>query len=147
MTILLSTPGVQMAAGGGSPVANCCNLTAFHSSPSQTNALIRVLRAGQMQVRNGGAWSTICNFVDSGLPDAAIGDLYEVRVIQSSGGTLDINAGLNTWLAISTTRSWGISDSPGQFQSFSGTIEVREIADTANTSGTCTVTLNTEDGS
>lgn len=92
--------------------------------------------------------TTIGQYVASGLPDASIGLLYEVRTTQSSGDVLTgLNSGLNVWLQISGNRGWGFNDSPGQFKTFLGEYEIREIANPSNTSGLANVVLNTEDGS
>lgn len=122
-------------------------ISVFHSSGSNSVAQFRVQRDGDIHRLNP-SQTTIGQFVDSGLPDAAVGDRYEVRVIQTAGDTLTgFNAGLNIWLQISGNRGWGFNDSPGLFKTFDGNWEVREIADPANTSGIKSVSLDTEDGS
>jgi hypothetical protein len=131
----------------GTPRAQNQIINAFNSSPTNSRAGFSVARDGDIHLRQGGGNPDVGDYVGSGLPDANIGTLYEVRTIQTSGDTLTFNAGLNVFLPISSTRQWEFSDSPGEFRSFGGNYEIREIADTSNTSGVKSVTLNTEDGS
>lgn len=145
MTIMMGGAGAS-GAGARTPRAINVTINEFHTSGSNSRAEFQVQRDGDIigiapnQIDRG-------DYVASGLPDANIGLLYEVRVIQSSGDTLTTSAGLNVFLQINGTLAWGFNDTPGQFRDFVGTYEVREIADTSNTSGTKSVDLHTEDGS
>lgn len=44
-------------------------------------------------------------------------------------GTGDSPGTLNTWQALSTTRSWGFNSSTSGLLSFSGTLEIRRVVD------------------
>ncbi len=145
MTIMMGGAGaVQLA---GSPQAQNQTINAFHTSGSNSRAGLTLQRDGDILRRQGSSNTDVGDYVDSGLPDADIGLLFEVRVIQTSGDTLTVSPGLNVFLQINGNREWAFNDSPGQFRDFGGTYEVREIANPSNTSGTASLTLSTEDGS
>ncbi len=147
MSIVMMMGAAAVVGAGGSPKAQNITINVFHTSGSNSRAEFNVQRDGDIN-RINPSQVDIGDYVGSGLPDANIGLLYEVRVIQTSGDTLTgANAGLNTWLQINGTLGWGFNDSPGQFKDFGGNWEVREIADVSNTSGVKSVSLNTEDGS
>ncbi len=140
--------GVAAVVGaGGSPQAQAVTINAFNSSGSNSRAGMTLQRDGDILRRQGASNTDVGDYVASGLPDADIGLLYEVRVIQSSGDALTNSPGLNVFLQISGNRLWDFNDSPGQFKDFVGTYEVREIADTGNTSGAVSCEFHTEDGS
>lgn len=147
MSIVMMMATAAVVGSGQTPRAQNQNISAFNTSASNSRAGFSVQRDGDILRRQGGSNADVGDYVGSGLPDANIGTLYEVRTIQTSGDTLTFNAGLNVFLPISSTRQWEFSDSPGEFRSFGGNYEIREIADTSNTSGVKSVTLNTEDGS
>lgn len=133
---------------GGSPQAQCFNLgTVFNSNATSTLAQMQLLRDARILTKRGSAASINAgNYVASGAT-ATIGDLYEAFVHQVSGDVLDVNAGLESWVTISVTRTWNYNSTPGDFESGSFTYQVREIADPSNISAVCTFTLETEDGS
>ena len=145
MTIMMGGAGAAQTAGG-TPRAQNQIINEFHTSGSNSRAEFQVQRDGDIIGISPNS-SDLGDYVDSGLPDANIGLLYEVRVIQTSGDTLSTSAGLNMWLQINGTLAWGFNDTPGAFKDFGGNWEVREIADVSNTSGVKSVSLNTEDGS
>jgi len=61
--------------------------------------------------------------------NAAIGQYYEVQLVKSSGSSPSTGS-LNTWLALSSNRSWNWQTTTSL--DFSGTVTVREIANTSN---------------
>lgn len=144
MTIMMGATGV--AAIIAFPRAQNFSVIAFMSNGANSVAAFDVRRNGSVN-RFSPNQTDLGDYVSSGLPDATIGDLYEIRVIQSSGDTLTDDAGLNVFLQISSNLRWGFDDTPGAFKAFVGTWEVREIANPSNTSGTASLVLNTEDGS
>ena len=149
MTIMMGAAGATnfTTIDDASPVAQNVTISAFHTSGSNSRAGLQVQRDGDILERNGASNNDVGDYVASGLPNADIGLLYEVEVIQTSGDTLTNDAGLSEWLQINGTLTWDFNDTPGAFKSFNGTYEIREIADTSNTSGTKSVSLDTEDGS
>jgi hypothetical protein len=147
MSIVMMMATAAVVGSGQTPRAQNQNISAFNTSASNSRAGFSVQRDGDILRRQGGSNADVGDYVGSGLPDANIGLLYEVRVIQSSGNTLTNSAGLNVFLQINGTLTWDFNDAPGQFKSFNGTYEVREIADPSNTSGTATLSFETEDGS
>jgi hypothetical protein len=147
MSIVMMMATAAVVGSSQTPRAQNQTVTAFHSNASNSRAGFSLTRAGDIFRRAGGSNTDVGDYVGSGLPDANIGLLYEVRVIQSSGDTLTTSAGLNVFLQINGTLIWEFNDTPGAFKDFGGTYEVREIADPSNTSGTATLSFNTEDGS
>lgn len=136
-----------VSRGGGSPQAQCSNLgTVFNSNPTSTLAQMQLLRDGRIQTRRGASTTNEGNYVASGAT-ATIGDLYEAFVHQVSGDVLDLNSGLESWVAISATRTWNYNSTPGDFEMGNFTYQIREIANPGNISAVCTFTLETEDGS
>lgn len=135
-----------MSGGGGSPNAQCTGVTAFDSGVSQSEAGFRVTNPGAIERVLASGNTFIANYVDSTPPD--VGDDFEIMVTQSAGDALTgINSGLNVWLQINVTRTWSFDDSPGEFKTFTGNFQVREIADTGNISASCSLQFDTEDGS
>lgn len=143
---MLSLP-FGLLTGKAAQLAKCVNIFANDSDPINSRAGFQVRRDGSIRRDNGGVIVTVSDYVTSGLPDAAVGDRYEIKVEKTSGGVLTADAGTGVWLTISSTLIWHFNDTPGQFRMWAGTYEIREIADPANIAGPCTVTINTEDGS
>jgi hypothetical protein len=71
---------------------------------------------------------------------ALVGD-YEVRATAS--GDTPTGSALNTWLALSTTRSWDLTASPGNFLSTTLTVEIRDTA-TSTVRATATVNMTSD---
>lgn len=128
--------------------AQCCSVFAGDTNSGQTFAGFRVIEDGQVQKRQGQSqpWVTQCNYVTAGL-NPLVGNDFEIKVEKVSGFTPQLNAGLGVWFPINGTLTWAITENPGQFRNFQGTYQIREIAVPSNISGTCNITLDTEDGS
>lgn len=59
-----------------------------------------------------------------------VGSNSDFEVYLSGTGTTPSGSALNTWLPLSTTRTWGLSAGSGPaFQSFSGTVQIRRASD------------------
>jgi hypothetical protein len=92
---------------------------------------IRVLRNGTVEEIIDATWTAQNSGVEW-LDDnsATIGDSYEVFL--SGSGDTPSGPGLSTWHTINATREWLLEASGGS-ESFSGTIQIREIAVPSNT--------------
>ena len=119
-------------AGSSSPVVSVAPTSAFCSNDTIVNVGIRVNRDGTIDVQdNCSGYAYDQDWVTSGLPDATIGDDYEVRLtVNTTAPTSGPTTG--AWHTISSTRTWAWS-SAATFDSGDWTIEIREIADTGNT--------------
>lgn len=147
MSFFHASSGITQAVGA-SPAAQCVNLgTVFNTNAASTRAEMSVQRNGQISTRRGATTTDNGDFVASGLPDATIGDLYEVQVNQLSGDALSVSAGLASFLQINGFLNWNYNDTPGAFKQGTFNYQIREIADVSNISALCTFTLETEDGS
>lgn len=144
---MLSLP-FGLLTGKAFQLAKCVNIFSSHVSPVATTAGFQVRRDGTIYKNQGGVLTYLSDYVTVGLPDPDVGIRYEIFVTKTGGaGTLDIDAGLDTWLPINGTLSWAVSDTPGAFRNWLGTYQIREIADPGNIAGPCSLTFDTEDGS
>jgi len=73
---------------------------------------------------------------------AGVGSDFEARLTASSG-SVDSGPSLSVWHTISSDLTWEITHGPSGTQEFVGTLEVREIANTGNSSS-ATVTIRVE---
>lgn len=71
------------------------------------------------------------------ISNVALVGNYEVRVTAS--GDVPTGSAVNTWLELSTTRSWDLTASPGNLLSTTLTVEIR---DTATSTVRATATIN-----
>jgi hypothetical protein len=57
------------------------------------------------------------------------GSNYEARVTKTAGDDLTTGT-VNTWLALSSTRSWGLTETRNGFfsKTFTGTLEIRDAS-------------------
>lgn len=135
-----------LLTGEPARLAKCCSVFAGDSNSGQTFAGFQVRRTGDVWRRSGSLnpWTMQCDYVTAGK-EPTVGDEFEIKV--EGTGHLDIDAGLGVWLALTSTRSWAISENPGQFRMFNGTYQIREIAVPSNISSTCSLNFDTEDGS
>lgn len=80
------------------------------------------------------------NYISSADRTSTIGDLYEMKVVKTSGNAA-IQGGLvdDTWYTINTDRELYYTASFVE-KTYVGTLHVREIADTANEK-TCAINL------
>jgi len=104
-------------------------LVSDNADPSYS--AIRVNRDGTVEEYISGAFvaqNVGVEWISDGT--ATIGDAYEVRIT----GTGDTPTGLalNTWYTINTSRVWQLEADEANLLEFSGTITIREIANTAN---------------
>ena len=136
-----------VAKGGSAsgPIVSISNMFAFCSNPGFVDVGVRALRDGTIQVEdNCGGFAFDQNYLTSGLPDATIGDNYEV-MMTLLGGTPPTAGSLGIWQQINVTRSWTFSE-PATFDAGVWRMEIREIAVPANTD-LANFDWNTEDGS
>lgn len=72
---------------------------------------------------------------------------YEVRVVKTSGTNNIQPNNLGSWLALTVTRTFSDNNVTieGNY-SWLGTVEIREIANTSNTTGTISLTMTVDNG-
>lgn len=144
MSILLAAVGGSAAAGA----ADTLTLNALSSTRAVTDSTavagVHVQRDGYVdELVNGVSWVAQnggTEWIDNNASD--IGDDYEVKLTKSSG-TDPAGPTLGSWHTISTTREWTLTQTTWGVKTFSGTMEIREIADTGNSvSASVTITAN-----
>ena len=123
-------PGFSVAAFG------------FPSLGEYAQAAFEVNSDGSVQGvdQSGFGYSVVYSSTWIPTTDAGIIDDYEIRVQQVSGSTIGGDS-LNTWLNLSTNRSWAIGDFyPGSVAA-TANVQIRNAA-TGNVLETATVTLS-----
>lgn len=118
------------------------------SSPYSSKAGIRVDRDGFINELSGGAsWvkqNSGIEWIDDNSSD--IGDSYEVYVTQTSGNeALDVGTE-DSWTTINTNLEFSFTRTAPGVGTWLGTIEIREIADTGNTTGAVNIVLDVDNG-
>lgn len=79
------------------------------------------------------------SFTNQAVTPSIHTNLYEVRLTGS--GTTPTGSSLNSWLALSSPRSWSFTQNVEGSSSFSGTIEIRAIG-SSTTITSASVTLS-----
>lgn len=117
---------------------------AFSTSASSVG--IRLTRGGQYHVGDSSS-SLTPTYSDIGgnewvnQESATVGDAFEA-MLETSSGTLSSGTA-DSWLALSSTRSWEVSQNGVGTKTFTGTLKIRRgstVMDTAAISLTATVT-------
>lgn len=120
------------------------NFSASNSdSPGPVSASIRLTTDGYLQRDIGAGYLNVnagVEWIDNNT--AGVGSDYEVQLTKTTG-TTPTGPTLATYHALSSTRTWTITRVPTGTTSFTGTLTVREIADTSNTVS-CTVTISAQ---
>lgn len=102
--------GMQMAmmgAGGGDIMAlSSTTISDTQTDPIDCSVAFRLRNTGRVAYGVGAA-PTYSDQYDWVTPTSNAG-LYEARVTLNSG-TLDINSGVGTWLALTSDRTWGVT--------------------------------------
>ncbi len=110
-------------------------ISGWHQVPNgqEAHAGIRVKRNGDVQEKSG-TWSTqniLTEWFTQACKTATIGDDYECYL--SGTGDTPTGDALDTWLAVTVDREW-LLDKTGAWGEveFTGTMQIREIADPPN---------------
>lgn len=142
---LIAGQGVFIAASQGLPTIAVANTSSFCSSAGTVQVGIRVNNDGTIDVRdNCGVFSFDHDYLST--TGAGEGDPFEVQCSVNSGTSPSSGPTLNTYHALTANRTWVWSATPGEFNSGSWRITVREVADTGN-NDFGDYTWDTEDGS
>jgi hypothetical protein len=95
--------------------------SAFAFSPASASAIARLTSAGEVERSlNGGGYTNISTWLRAG-----IGAGYECQMVMVSG--TNFVGTLNTWLALSSNRSWSLSQSGVGTTSGIGTLSIRPV--------------------
>ena len=133
------------AVGAPSPTVSLPTTTTINQSDSAPGAV-----SGNITALSNGdytATGVLFGLADTWVADvdqvAGLGDDYEVRLTKSAGADPASGPALATWHTISSNIVWEWTQSFGAgTTSFTGTLEVREITNTANIdSSSVSVTL------
>lgn len=131
-------------------------LTALSSSgldfgaPYSATAGVRVLTTGNVEELGFSGWSAqnpSTEWIDAFGDDVASD--YEVQLVQStsSGSASRVGPALSTYHTISSTRAWTWEKTTVGSFTWTGTMYIREIADTSNiVSATVFISLEVESG-
>lgn len=125
-------------AAGAALAIGITFLTDINFGGGSAYAGFRLERDGDYATREGASWSYAGygdNWIESGEHAATVGDDYEAYADKTSG-----NSGLwiggwvdgTTYTTISSTLTHFVQDNIGSEQTSSGTVRVREIANTSN---------------
>jgi hypothetical protein len=114
------------------------------SSPYSALSGVKVDTDGYLYKIVGGAWSQ--QSATYWISDkAATKSNYECKMTGTGSTPNYYGLALNTWYTLSSDRSWGLHKTSVGLLTFSGTLYIREIADTSN-QVTCSVSLQSEAG-
>jgi hypothetical protein len=115
------------------------------STPYDARAAVKVDTDGYMYRLVSGSFSQVSGS-DYWINDkAATKSNYECKMTGTGTTPNDYGLSLNTWYTLSSDRTWGLIRTSSGSESFSGTLYIREIADTGN-QVTCSITLEVEAG-
>ena len=141
----------QGAAAGAQGTLALTNLSSSDfdvTAPYDSTAGVRVLTSGNVQeLTGGGSWSSqnpSTEWIDAFGSGESASD-YEVKLTKTAGTDPTSGPSLGVWHTISATRQWELNSTIIGLTSFSGTMDIREIADTGN-SVSASVTLTVENG-
>jgi hypothetical protein len=98
------------------------------TAPTDAIAQFQLTSAGDIRMTT--ANNTVVDVGDFLLPVLNVAG-YEARMVQNSGTSLG-GAALNTFLALSTTRTWTLTQTATGGLSANSTLTVREIANPSN---------------
>ena len=126
-------------------------LTALDSSfydptPAYSSTVgIRLLTTGDVEEYLSSSTWTAQNSGTEWINDLTGVSASDYECYLSGTGTTPSGPALNTWHTISATQQWTITRTTAGTSYFSGTLQIREIADTANTVSAA-VTLSATNG-
>lgn len=123
-----STPRLSEFAGKVFPAANssAINSTGFDTAISTNNASF------SFEIRSDGLTKSYVGGIENHSGTwllSGTASNYEARVTKTAGD--DLTSGTqNTWQALSSTRSWGLTETRNGFYSktFTGTLEIRDAS-------------------
>lgn len=115
------------------------------TSPYFALAGVKVDTDGYMYRIVSNAWSLVSGSQYWINDKAATKSNYQCRLTGTGSVPNYYGLSLNTWYTLSSDRAWGLSQTTVGLKSFSGTLEIREIADTSNIVS-CSISLNVEAG-
>lgn len=127
---------IGAAGGGGSATITVAaqSIQGFTVSPTTASATYRLNTNGSVyQKINAGAYTLVSVGPNWCVP-ASQASNYECYVTLISGS--GVTGTLNTWLALSTTRDWTVSQSAVGFKSASLSVGIRRIGGTSITANT-----------
>lgn len=108
----------------------------FAFSPASASAAVRLTSAGEVERSlNGGAYANLFTWLLAGT-----GAGYECHMTMVSG--TDFTGTLDTWLALSSNRTWSLSQSGIGTTSGVGTLSIRPVG--GGVIASCTVTVSAE---
>jgi hypothetical protein len=102
-----------------------------------SNGELTTFATGPGLVTHAGEWMVTPNAVPSGD--------YEIRATRSGSGPGLSGSALDTWLALSTTRSWALSAATGGYRQANLEISIRQVA-TGAVLATANVLLEIDSG-
>lgn len=117
----------------------------FVGPPWDSTAGVRVLRNGTIEEIFADSWTAQnsgVEWIDNNASD--IGDSYEV-FLTGTGNNPTSGPALDAWHTISSTQTWLLANAIEADVQFTGTMTIREIADTGN-SVSAGVTLTANNG-
>ncbi len=112
------------------------------SSPWSSSAAIKVNTNGEVQECSNGSCisqNAGVEWIDAFGASEDSSD-YEAYMTKTSGTTPSGTA-VDTWVTISSNLSWTLTRTSQGTTTFNGTLEIREIADTSNTTGAVSVII------
>jgi hypothetical protein len=109
------------------------------SSPYNARAAVKVDFNGSMYRLVSNSFSALISDKGATMSD------YECKMEGTGNTPNDYGLSLSTWYTISTDRTWGLIRTAIGVETFSGTLYIREIADTGN-QVTCSISLEVEAG-
>jgi hypothetical protein len=114
------------------------------SSPYNARAAVKVDFNGSMYRLVSNSFSALSATYWISDKGATMSD-YECKMEGTGNTPNDYGLSLSTWYTISTDRTWGLIRTAIGVETFSGTLYIREIADTGN-QVTCSISLEVEAG-
>lgn len=115
------------------------------SAPYDARAAVKVDTDGYMYRLVGGSFSQVSGSQYWINDKTATMSNYECKMEGTGSTPNDYGLNLSTWYTLSSDRTWGLIRTVAGQESFSGTLYIREIADTSN-QVTCSISLDVECG-
>jgi hypothetical protein len=113
--------------------------------PYSALAGVKVDTNGYMYRIVGNAWSQVSG-ADYWINNkSATMSNYECKMEGTGNTPNHYGLGLSTWYTLSSDRSWGLNKTTAGLLTFSGTLYIREKADTSN-QVTCSISIQAEAG-
>jgi len=125
--------------GGGAVLALSSHNVSTARVGSSTTATLRLDADGDIMGSNGAGTSVTSDRGDWINPKSAAGGAYECRVTVTSGTLTSGTSG--SWQALSSDRSWAVTQASIGNKTCVFTLEIREVANTSNVVS-ATITLS-----